>query len=345
MTTGRTQFPIRRGFSLLELLFTVAIIAILAALLLPVLQQARGKAQRTRCTNNLKQIGTAFHVWAHDHGDKFPMEVSMAERGTREFAQPGVSMVAYKHFQALSNELVESRLLVCPSDRLRVPAVTFADLQNSNLSYFVNTRAVFGKTESPVAGDRNIRTSGRMEYTYIQFGAGDAVEWSSALHGNRGNVVFGDAHVDVILSARAGNQLTNSGEVIAALPEPDLVASAALVAASGTEQRTSITPGTPPSTTPPGGSSSSATGEATFNPPTKPITDAITEPRAGNESANATVVATGGNNSSRPGDSASVWFKFKRHSCATIRCRRLQPLAVVSSARTQWRRESFRRSV
>src|SRR5262245_48371441 len=69
------------GFTLVELLFVIAIIAILIALLLPVLAGAREQSNRVVCTARLHQLSTALILYAHDHR-------GMLIPGTRDFPQP-----------------------------------------------------------------------------------------------------------------------------------------------------------------------------------------------------------------------------------------------------------------
>jgi prepilin-type N-terminal cleavage/methylation domain-containing protein/prepilin-type processing-associated H-X9-DG protein len=63
-----------RAFTLVELLVVIAVIAIIAALLLPVFGRIKTTTQAVACRNNLKQWGTALHLFTADHDDLLPPE-------------------------------------------------------------------------------------------------------------------------------------------------------------------------------------------------------------------------------------------------------------------------------
>ncbi|HUL51348.1 MAG TPA: DUF1559 domain-containing protein [Candidatus Nitrosotalea sp.] len=70
--------PMRRsqssldGFTLVELLVVISVVAILGALLLPALASAREKSRRAACLSNLRQVGIAIHNYAGDNDGKIP---------------------------------------------------------------------------------------------------------------------------------------------------------------------------------------------------------------------------------------------------------------------------------
>jgi prepilin-type N-terminal cleavage/methylation domain-containing protein len=190
----------RGAFTLIELLVVLAIIAILAALLLPALAKSKAKAQRTACLNNQKQIGLSFTLWAGDHNDKFPSTVDAAEGGSKSRYQ------TWQHFITMTNELVTPKILHCPSDREKQIANDFSssamglrNLTNAAISYAVGTGARPDRPAMHLAGDRNLLGKelqgcgpSAIFGVITQLRVADDPRWNNTLHVNVGNMVLAD---------------------------------------------------------------------------------------------------------------------------------------------------------
>ena len=75
-TTSRTTRGDRDGFTLVELLVVIGIIALLISILLPSLSRARESARGVQCANNMRQQGLMMHMYANDQKGWFPDSVS-----------------------------------------------------------------------------------------------------------------------------------------------------------------------------------------------------------------------------------------------------------------------------
>ncbi len=112
------------AFTLIELLVVIAIIAILAAILFPVLAQAREAAKKTTCLMNLKQVGLATVMYTHDQNDSHPAWAALSppiNGGNTSFVSPDIQVMPY---------VKNDRIWTCPSDsakRLPPTSVIFQD--------------------------------------------------------------------------------------------------------------------------------------------------------------------------------------------------------------------------
>src|SRR5438093_10690259 len=81
MTSVSRNRQCKTGFTMVELLVVIAVIAILASLLLPALARAKAKAQAAGCLSNLRQLTLCWLMYADDNGDSLPPNVALNTLG------------------------------------------------------------------------------------------------------------------------------------------------------------------------------------------------------------------------------------------------------------------------
>jgi prepilin-type N-terminal cleavage/methylation domain-containing protein/prepilin-type processing-associated H-X9-DG protein len=110
----RTNFRRRGGFTLVELLVVIGIIAILMSMLMPALSRAKQKANRIACVNNIRQIDMAATMYAGDHESEYPRRANLTNSWI-------FTLKSYYGNNSPTNNANgkewNSKILKCPTDR------------------------------------------------------------------------------------------------------------------------------------------------------------------------------------------------------------------------------------
>jgi prepilin-type N-terminal cleavage/methylation domain-containing protein/prepilin-type processing-associated H-X9-DG protein len=186
-----SSFEVRAGrFTLIELLVVVAIIAILAAMLLPALKRAKDQAKSAACANNLRQLNVAFVLYRDDNGTWFPP----ASIGTVAEANWPYRLNPYMNIS--TNVLLTHDLrnpYVCPADP---SSDAFVNTERFWVGWGWGVRGYYGKNDVlgrlyADAGNFKLRRD-------VKSPASTAMvmdAWGNGIsHAGRVNILFTDGH-------------------------------------------------------------------------------------------------------------------------------------------------------
>lgn len=129
---------VRHAFTLIELLIVMAIVALIAALLFPVLASVREQGRKSACASNLHQLYLAFALYAEDHDRYLPpydVRVSGADWDSNMQAHP-VRDESAQLVACLQPYTHSTDIWFCPSDPYAHTGSTMGSVRHQFLSYF-----------------------------------------------------------------------------------------------------------------------------------------------------------------------------------------------------------------
>jgi prepilin-type N-terminal cleavage/methylation domain-containing protein/prepilin-type processing-associated H-X9-DG protein len=194
MTTHRrsTAIGAQVGFTLIELLVVIAIIGVLAALLFPALNEVHRRAQVSQCTNNMRQISSAFQLYLQDHNNRLMQRYYYGpsygyDQLLITYLEPGASV---------TSSSLAKQIFTCPSQKVN----DYPNQPGYGMNwYYDNTMVTLVSQPSQVVllaetlggGDGSHRADGRNI-------PGDIGALDDTRHDGRANYLFFDGHISLM---------------------------------------------------------------------------------------------------------------------------------------------------
>src|SRR5207302_653751 len=160
--------------------------------------QSNSKAVRITCVNKLKRVSAAVSNRSMDSNGLYPMSFYKNPSATLKFPD---ETNALRYFQLVTNALKSVKVVTCPDDN-RLPAANFAQLSNTNISYFIGLDGDETRPAFFLAGDRNLTTNGvQVPAGIFTVKPGSKLGWTTKMHQGLGNVAIFDGSVQELTGA------------------------------------------------------------------------------------------------------------------------------------------------